>query len=117
MGRYVSGDFEYKFSFAEQESNFGEILDQIVTSKSDTDNWLERYIGRSGEIVRLGIYDIKGLRKAVKKYVGKFKLTEDELEKMEGDKQELWDKFMMIEFLKELENKENDTRLEFFVEY
>ncbi len=115
MGRYVTGDFEFKFSFAEQESSFGEILEKIITSKSD--NWLDRYIGRNGEIVRLGIYDIKGLRKAIKKYVGKFKLTEEEIEKMEGDKQELWDKFMMIEFLKELENKENDARLEFFVEY
>lgn len=115
MGRYVIGDFEYKFSFAEQESSFGEILEKIITSKSD--NWIDRYIGRSGEIVRLGIYDIKGLRKAVKKYVGKFKLTEDEIDKIEGSKQESWDKFMMREFLEDLGNKENDTRLEFFVEY
>ena len=115
MGRYVAGDFEFKFSFAEQESSFGEILEKIITPKSD--NWIDRYIGRSGEIVRLGIYDIKGLRKAIKKYVGKFKLTEEEIDKMEGDKQELWDKFMMREFLEELANKENETRMEFFVEY
>lgn len=115
MGRYVSGDFEYKFSFAEQESSFGEILEKIITSKYD--NWLDRYIGRSGEIIRLGIYDIKGLRKEINKYVGKFKMTEEDIDQMDGDKQKLWDKFMMREFLDELKNKENDTRLEFFVEY
>lgn len=115
MGRYVSGNFEYKFSFAEQTSSFGEILEGIITSKSD--NWLERFIGQSGEIVKLDIYDIKGLRKAVKKYVGKFKMTEEEIDKLECDKQKLWDKFMMREFLKELENKENQTGMQFFVEY
>lgn len=115
MGRYVSGDFEYKFSFAEQTSSFGEILEKITNSKQD--NWLDRYVGGDGEIVRLRIYDIEGLREAIKKYVGKFTLSEDEIDKIEGDKQELWDKFMMREFLEELENIENDTRLEFFVEY
>ena len=115
MGRYVSGDFYYKFSFAEQTSSFGEILEGISTSKAD--NWVERFIGQSGEIVKLDIYDINGLRKEIKNYVGKFKLTEDEIDKLEGDKQELWDKFMMREFLNRLENIEDSTRMEFFVEY
>lgn len=121
MGRYITGDFEYKFVFADQSSSFGEVLEQLV---EDTENNVVRYISDDGEIVRLYLSDPKGLAKNIKTFTKEYKpLTAKQEElwstfklKM-GD--EYWNMYMMKTFAEQLdlENKDEGDSLEFEVEY
>ena len=121
MGRYITGDFDYKFVFGDQSSSFGEVLEQLA---EDTDNSVTRYISNEGEIVRLYLSDPKGLAKNIKEFIKDYNpLTPEQRElwsKCElrmGD--EHWDKYMMKEFAEQidLENKDGDYSMEFEVEY
>lgn len=125
MGRYVSGDFDYKFAFGEQNSSFGEVLENIVDDANDNNTEqvavIVRYIADVGEKVELIIDDKEVLIKEIENYVDGFEdMTNNEKQlwsKMEiRKKQDFWDKYMMVKFLKEL--KEIDSFvMNFEVEY
>lgn len=121
MGRYISGDFDYKFVFADQTSSFGEVLEKLVEG---TDNSITRYISSEGEIVRLYLSDCKELSKNIDKFTEGYKPLTPEQEELwstfklkMGD--EHWDKYMMKQFKEQLdlENREDGDSLEFEVEY
>ena len=121
MGRYITGDFDYKFVFGDQSSSFGEVLEKLV---EDTDNIVTRYISNDGEIVRLYLGDPMGLAQNINEFTKEYKPLTDEQEKLwskmelkMGD--EYWDMYMMKEFTEQidLENKDDEDSLEFEVEY
>lgn len=121
MGRYITGDFDYKFVFGDQSSSFGEVLEKLA---EDTDNSVTRYISNGGEIVRLYLSDAKGLAKNISEFTKEYKPLTDEQEKLwsKGGLQmgdEHWDMYMMKEFTEQidLENAEDGHSLEFEVEY
>ncbi len=126
MGRYVSGDFDYKFAFGEQGSNFGEVLENIVddanANNAEQVGSVIRYIADVGEKVELIIEDKEALTKQIEEYIESFEeMTDDDkklwskghLEKADG----YWDKYMMVKFLDHI--KENNTGfcMNFHVEY
>jgi hypothetical protein len=121
MGRYISGDFDYKFVFADQSSSFGEVLEKLA---QDTDNSVTRYISNDGEIVRLYLSDPKGLAEKINEFTKDYKPLTSEQEELwstfklkMGD--EHWDKYMMKQFLEDLdlENRDDGDSLQFEVEY
>ena len=116
MGRYVSGDFDYKFAFGEQGSNFGEVLENIVDeancNNAEQVGSVIRYIADIGEKVELFVEDKEALVKEIENYIESFEeMTDDDkklwskghLEKADG----YWDKYMMVQFLDHI--KENNT--------
>lgn len=121
MGRYVTGDFEYKFAFGDQSSSFGEVLESLIEG---TDNSVRRYISEYGEIVRLQLIDSKGLINNIKEFIKDLKPLTQEQEELwsrckltMGD--DYWNKTMMKLFLEvmDLEHREEYEQLEFDVEY
>lgn len=121
MGRYVTGDFEYKFAFGDQSSSFGEVLENLAKG---TDNSVTIYTNDYGEIVRLTLYNPEQLIKNIIEFTKDFKtMTEEQRELWSrcelrlGD--DYWNKFMMKTFLEEmdLEHREENEELEFDVEY
>lgn len=121
MGRYVTGDFDYKFVFADQSSSFGEVLETLA---QETDNTVTRYISEDGEIVKLYLDDAKALAKKIEDFTKDYEPLTEEQEKLwstfelrMGD--EYWDKYMMKQFAKELdlENRDDGDSLQFEVEY
>lgn len=121
MGRYVTGDFEYKFAFADQSSSFGEVIELLC---EDTENDVTRYISDVGEIVKLRLCDGKSLLKNIKEFTVDFKPMTEEQETL-WSKSNLklgdsyWNQFMILEFAKqlELETFDDDIELTFDVEY
>ena len=71
MGRYIYGDFDYKFAFAEQSSSFGEVLEEILSQDKEEDNFVERFISNTGngEIVELTILEPKKFKRFIKEYI------------------------------------------------
>jgi len=121
MGRYITGDFDYKFVFGDQSSSFGEVLEQLA---EDTDNSVTRYISNEGEIVRLYLSDPKELAKNIEEFTKEYKpLTAKQEELWSTFKLKMgdgyWDMYMMKKFAKELdlENRDDGDSLEFEVEY
>jgi hypothetical protein len=121
MGRYVTGNFDYKFAFGDQSSSFGEVLELLC---KDTENDVTRYISNVGEIVKLHLCDGESLLKNIKEFTTEFKPMTEEQENMwskcnikMGDS--YWNQFMMLEFAKqlELETFDDDIELTFDVEY
>jgi len=123
MGRYVTGDFDWKFAFGDQSSSFGEVLETIAADCDDV--YVGRFVGTDdqGEKVTLVIDDevsLKEFIKAVKKFIGKdFKVIKDmtkwsKSEEKFGD--EYWDKLMMRKFLKH-SSLDHSDELNFYVEY
>jgi hypothetical protein len=121
MGRYISGDFSYKFVFADQSSSFGEVLEKLAEG---TDNSVTRYISNEGEIVRLYLSDPKTLAEKINEFTKEYEPLTPEQEELwsrfklkMGD--EYWDKYMMKQFSEELdlENRGDGDSLEFEVEY
>jgi hypothetical protein len=121
MGRYISGDFEYKFTFGDQSSSFGEVLETLA---EETDNSVTRYISNDGEIVRLYLSDAKALAEKINEFTKEYKPLTPEQEELwstmklqMGD--EYWDKYMMKQFAEQLdlENADDGHSLEFEVEY
>jgi hypothetical protein len=106
MGRYVSGDFEYKFAFGDQDSTFGEVLQECCTG---TQSYCSRFVGTNGEGERVELYvhNWKELKKSIQKFIGKnFKQKSEKdiekwckLEEVFGN--EYWNKVMMKRFIKE----------------
>lgn len=128
MGRYVSGDFSYKFVVGVQSSNFGEILDEILLDYEEK-NWdtedfdiddiatVERWISNkeTGERVELIIYDKDQFISACLNfdyYFSHIKPDEEDLEAEATLK-------MIKEFVGYLQstNYQNGTQLNFFIEY
>jgi hypothetical protein len=121
MGRYITGDFDYKFVFADQSSSFGEVLENLAQG---TDNTVTRYISDQGEIVRLYLSDPKTLAKNIDEFTKEYKPLTPEQEELwsrmklkMGD--EYWDMYMMKQFENQidLENRIDEDSLEFEVEY
>jgi len=104
MGRYVYSkspeiEYNYKFSFAEQPSNFGELLE---------DHGLEtigvtRYLSDSGEYVELFVDDVVQARK--------------ELEEMATYQTEEYNARMIKELYESFPDELPSHNLTFFVEY
>jgi predicted Co/Zn/Cd cation transporter (cation efflux family) len=114
MGRHISGDFDWKFTFAEQSSSFGEVLEKICKDLDDC--YTYRYIGKEGqgEIVELQIDTPEEFEKSCLEYIGDcqqdFKQEDDE------QLENYWNKVMMKKFLKE-NNWRSGDQLNFYVEY
>lgn len=118
MGRYVYGKnngFEYKFAFGDQSSSFGEVLQRLADG---TDTFVERFIGDSGEIVRVHANGCDEFINNLKEFSVVEDLTQDQEELWSRCKLQLgddyWDKVMVAKLLKEIQL--NDI-LEFEVEY
>jgi hypothetical protein len=113
MGRYVTGDFEWKFAVCKQYSSFGEILADIC---KDIDNvGVKRYIcDDEGEIVKLYVDDIDAFEQACLKYLDGF--IDTELNKLNMDNQEYWDKCMIQEFINTVDFEDKEEYV-FEVEY
>ena len=60
MGRYVYGDFEYKFAFGEQSSSLGEVLEEIQNATEGAVT-VHRYFSQhdAGEKVEVHIEDME----------------------------------------------------------
>jgi len=121
MGRYISGDFDYKFIVGDQSSSFGEVLEKLAEG---TNNSVTRYISDVGEIVRIYLDDPKELAKDIKKFTKKYKpLTPEQEEQFCNFKlrmgDDYWDMYMMKKFAEQLdlENRDSGDSLEFDVEY
>ena len=124
MGRYLSGDWEWKFAFGDQHSSFGEVMETICENLSDC--WCNRYVGTQGqgEQVELNIEEPKQFLTACKEYLKGFKKKGKK--EMEAWCQcrvkfgtEYWDKLMVKKFIKEMDIKNmicGDT-FNFYVEY
>lgn len=120
MGRYVYGDFEYKFAFGDQSSSFGDVLEEIAG-----DNSITRMADEDCEDVILNITNPQMLIKNIKEYVKGFKpMSKNEQMKWttcqlkKGD--EYWNKYMMKAFLKKHEKNILDgkySEMHFCVEY
>ena len=114
MGRYVTGDWEWKFAFGEQGSTFGEILDEICSDLDDV--YLRRFIGQHGEGEILELHfdeDTNEFVKACRDYIGEdFKVLKCE----DVRSSEYWDKCMIYKFLKDAKFECNET-YNFHVEY
>ena len=126
MGRYVSGDFDYKFAFGEQGSNFGEVLENIVddanANNAEQVGSVIRYIADVGEKVELIIEDKEALVKQIEEYIESFEeMTDDDKElwaNMQLEKsEEHWDKYMMVQFLDHIKENNTSFSMNFHVEY
>lgn len=118
MGRFITGDFQYKFAFGEQGSTFGEVLEKIL---AETESYVNRYIGTQyqGEQIELDITNQEEVINAIKTYIGEdFKVKTDEELKIPENREQYWDKLMMYLFLKRCKDKLTaDETLHFYVEY
>ena len=123
MGRYVTGDWEWKFAFGDQSSSFGEVLQNICQG---TENCLSRYVGTGGEGEQLELYveNPYELIEAINTYIGKGFKPKCDIAMREWSKcnrkfgDPYWDKLMMQKFLKDIDLKTyNGEYLTFHVEY
>jgi hypothetical protein len=128
MGRYITGDFEWKFAFAEQSSSFSEVLDEILV-KYEEKEWsenigineiadVERWISNkeSGESIQLTVANPKLFLDACRYYIGEdFEVIESNMHKSE----DYWNKLMVKHFIKQIKPQldEDNTEFNFDVEY
>lgn len=80
MGRYVYGDFEYKFAFGEQSSSLGEVLEEIQDATKGSIS-VHRYFSQhdAGEKVEVHIEDLEQFEGYVNDvYLANFKHKTDE---------------------------------------
>lgn len=114
MGRYISGDWDYKFAVARQSSSFGEVFEDICFNTEYCS--CSRFIGTNGqgEYVELYIENADDLLNRCEDFIGKDFVEEEDIEQ----NQEYWDKYMIKRFIDEvnLEKNEGET-LNFYVEY
>jgi hypothetical protein len=124
MGRFVSGDWDWKFAFGDQSSSLGEVLETICEDLEET--YCDRYIGKSeqGEYVELYLGNVKEFVESCKEFIGKdFVVKDEEKEGWTTGKvhfgNDYWDKLMIRKLLKdkkEFEGEEGET-FNFYVEY
>jgi hypothetical protein len=124
MGRFVSGDWYWKFAFGDQNSSLGEVLETICEDLSDC--YCDRYIGskEQGEQVELCINNVEEFVNACKKFIGEdFVVKDEEKECWTTGKvhfgDEYWDKLMIRKLLKDkndFKGMEGET-FNFYVEY
>lgn len=109
MGRYVYGDFEYKFAFAQQYSSFGEVLENIMMREDDL-GYIRRLTDDNGEIIKLRIQNGAAFAR----------VTRDFISSLNDSTQDLHDRRMMEQFLTDLDiqnGTQDNIMLEFEVEY
>lgn len=102
MGRYVTGDWEWKFAFGDQSSSFGEVMELILADEEL--NYVSRYVGTEGqgEYVEISVEDEESFIKACNKFIGKgFKLKTDEQLQKKRENGEYWDRVMIWKLLKD----------------
>lgn len=109
MGRYCSGDFEYKFETGKQPSNFGEIMGDITRSELNTGEigYSNRFIGDGGEYVDIYVEDVEEFQHLIRQYIDEDKagvLSE-------------WDKGMLQKLIKRLDTVGDGEDLQVYVEY
>jgi hypothetical protein len=121
MGRYITGDFEYKFAVGEQGSTFGMIIENLCM---DSINDCNRFISNtdSGEIVTLYIYNKVDFMDSCRKFIGNnlfIKDTKDFRPTKEIFGEEYWNKYMIKLFVEQRHNFEEDegNELTFHIEY
>ena len=120
MGRYVYGDFDYKFSFAEQDSSLGEILENLSYDERNF-FYVKRYIETqgNGEICQVHIENLEEFKEFIENEF--LKDIPDNYEEVKSKKDrnllsEYHDKIMMKLFLSNiLENDLDYLNLE--IEY
>ncbi len=110
MGRYVTGDFEWKFAFGDQNSNFGRVIEEICSELEDC--YCDRYVGTEGqgEQVEINIQNPKEFLKGCKTFIGKGfkKKGKREMNKWCKCKVKFrdnyWDKLMIKKLIKDLDS-------------
>ena len=109
MGRYCSGDFEYKFMFGKQDSNFGEIMDDITRSELNTGEigYSNRFIGDGGEYVDIYVENAEEFKHLIQQYI-----DEDGIDFLSE-----WDKEMLQKFSERLDTVDGCEMLQVYVEY
>lgn len=111
MGRYVSGDFDYKYVVARQGSNLGEILSILV---SDSESYVNRYTGDDGEVIYLWVEDGSQLRKPFEEFIDNFDVSSDASKWNEGE----WNRYMIQTLVNDLDlYSVTEHKFEFFSEY
>jgi hypothetical protein len=120
MGRYVSGDWEWKFAFGDQSSSLGFVLEEILDNQKNKDasNYMNRFVGTQGDGERLELWveDWNIFADTIAEYIGEdFKLADDKTMR-EWSKcgkkldDEYWNRVMMRKFLKDLYDKTDTGR-------
>lgn len=116
MGRFITGDWEYKFAFARQSSSFGEIIEEL-SEKEDSGMIVERFIGQSGEIVELTVENGKRCHEILKEYAGDIDIEGNDLDWTENH----YDRYMIALFMKENDFKNSSEdhyeNMTFRIEY
>ena len=126
MGRYVTGDWNWKFDLGEQGSTFGMIMEQIclkceqcICKRYEPTN----YMGEVSERVELSIDNPEEFIRTCREFLGNFKRKspEDRNSNRLGElvfEEGYWDKLMIRAFLKDMkEELYYGEPLNFFVEY
>ena len=126
MGRYVTGDWKWKFELGEQNSSFGRIMEQICMNCSKCNCKREGPTNIRGELsekIELDIKDPKEFINSCMKFIGNFKRKrlEENYPSKHGDlifEKEYWDKLMIRTFLKDMkEDLYYKEILHFYVEH
>jgi hypothetical protein len=110
MGRYVSGDWDWKFAFGDQSSSFGEVMDKICSGLDSV--YFSRYVGTQGEGEKTELYiededAMKDFVKAAREFIGPgfAPKTSEEMERWSTMnarfEDEYWDKLMIWKLLKD----------------
>jgi len=109
MGRYITGDFEWKFEFGKQASNFGELIDDITRSDLNIEEagYSNRFIGDGGEYVDIYVEDTEEFIHLIQQYI-----DEDKTEFLSK-----YDRNMLDAFIVKLDTVEDDTGLKIYIEY
>lgn len=122
MGRYVSGDFEYKFAVGEQSSSLGILLETIADETEGEIITVERFTNDGGEICRMYVHDIKSFKNHVKKeflsdFKEKTKEDWDNWSKFNEKFGEKWHDMNMLKLFIEKLPDLDEEQYEFDIEY
>ena len=125
MGRYISGDWDWKFAFGDQSSSFGQVMQNICAELDCDDVSFNRYVGTEGqgEKVELIVENARKFKKACQKFIGnKFKQQNKKQMKAwckcEKKFSDEWDKMMISKFLKDKELEINSAEtINLYIEY
>jgi len=127
MGRYLSGDWDWKFAFGDQGSTFGEVISELVNGCEDI--FLNRYIGTDGEGEKLELTidsdnGWKNFKRNAREFIGKGFKKKGKREMTKWCHMDVkfddgyWDKLMIKKFVKDFNGRDfNGDTFYFYVEY
>jgi len=109
MGRYITGDFEWKFELGKQPSNFGEIMDDITMSDLNTGDIMDitRIYSDFDEHVIINVKKSEEFQHLIQQYI-----DEDDT----GILSE-WDIKMLYSFIDRLKTVDDMSELHLYVDY